>query len=585
MHPLPAAIGLACLCLGLYVWGLSDLPFYTKGQPREATVVWEIHTHGEWVLPLRNGHIIPSKPPLFHWLGALAAGGLGQLSEFTIRLPSALLALLGVLLTYQAGTAVWGVKAGLLAGVCLATSFEWVRAATAARVDMTLSFFMVAALLSFWAGYRGRRFGWRHTLGFFGLAGLATLAKGPVGGVLPGLIVALFLLVRGELRFLGHMRLLSGGLLYLCLAGSWYALALWQGGEAFFEKQIMKENVLRFLSSGLAGAGHVHPFYYFVPNLFLGMAPWSFFFLPLGSFLYRSRHRWARQQFLFPLVWFATVFVFYSASSSKRSVYILPLYPAAALLLGAWWQDLRQGEAEPSPGLVRLLRASGGLSAAVVGSALLGVAAQAVGLDLFVLIHPLLHPKDQGNLALFSNIVAAYPLAFGLWLVAVSGVLLGLAQGLRRRSWDAVFGVLAVFTTSIFLLVNHVIQPTLATARSYRPFMGRVLEQVGPRPVFFYRCFDNGALFYANRRVPFYAPAATPAEPYYILAWKAEWERLHQLTPSAEHASSPQPRLLDTSRGTGPKGRNRLTLLEVPAGHALPAWTADEQGRIKRDAM
>ena len=95
LRPIPTAIGLGLLCVILYMWQLGELPFYTKGQPREATVVWEIYTHGEWILPLRNGHLIPSKPPLFHWLGALCSFALGELSEFTIRLPSAILAIVG----------------------------------------------------------------------------------------------------------------------------------------------------------------------------------------------------------------------------------------------------------------------------------------------------------------------------------------------------------------------------------------------------------------------------------------------------------------------------------------------------------
>ena len=150
---------LSLFCGLIFVWGLGDIPFYTKGQPREATVVWEIYHNGDWVLPLRNGHIIPSKPPLFHWLGTSVALALGQLSEFSIRFPSAFLALLGVLLTYRVGVVLWGVEAGLIAGLTLATSFEWVRAATTARVDMTLTFFMVAAFFSFWAMYRKQRGG------------------------------------------------------------------------------------------------------------------------------------------------------------------------------------------------------------------------------------------------------------------------------------------------------------------------------------------------------------------------------------------------------------------------------------------
>ena len=81
------------------------------------------------------------------------------------------------------------------------------------------------------------------------------------------------------------------------------------------------------MSSGSAGAGHVHPFYYFIPNLFLGMAPWSFFFLPLFYFLYRCRQDWAEKNFTYLIVWIVTIFLFYSASSSKRTVYILPIYP------------------------------------------------------------------------------------------------------------------------------------------------------------------------------------------------------------------------------------------------------------------
>jgi len=112
----------------LYVRGLGEASFYSRGEPREATVVWEIYTSGEWILPLRNGHIIPSKPPLFHWLGALFSLAGGSVSELTVRLPSALLATTGVLLTYAVGTAVWGAEAGLVAGIILATSFEWARA-------------------------------------------------------------------------------------------------------------------------------------------------------------------------------------------------------------------------------------------------------------------------------------------------------------------------------------------------------------------------------------------------------------------------------------------------------------------------
>ncbi|MBI3301744.1 MAG: glycosyltransferase family 39 protein [Deltaproteobacteria bacterium] len=411
-HPVLTGFGLVLLCALLYLWGLGGLPFYTKGEPREATVVWEIYTSGEWILPLRNGHIIPSKPPLFHWLGALLSLAWGEVSELTIRLPSALLAMVGVLLTYGAGAALWGVEAGLIAALILATSFEWVRAATTARVDMTLTVCMVMAFLFFLFLYRRRTVNRAEALLFFILLGLATLAKGPVGALLPGLTVGVFLVLRRDLGFLQRLSVLPGSVLFVLVAGSWYGLALWQGGEEFFTKQIMKENVLRFFASGEAGMGHEHPFYYFVPNLFLGMAPWSFFFPLLVLFLYQRRRTWVEDGFLYLVIWIATVFLFYSVATSKRSVYILPLYPSVALLLGAWWQELRRGTVV-LPGVFSwLLRGSGYLCLLTLGLAVAVVLGQLVGYDLLAVIRPLLHPKDQSNLPFFSGIVSHHPLAF-----------------------------------------------------------------------------------------------------------------------------------------------------------------------------
>jgi hypothetical protein len=563
-HPVLTGVGLCLLCAFLYLWGLGDLPFHTKGEPREATVVWEIYTSGEWILPLRNGALIPSKPPLFHWLGALLSLAGGELNELTIRLPSALLAIIGVLLTYSAGVALWGVGAGLIAALILATSFEWVRAAITARVDMTLTVCMVMAFLFFLFLYRRKRVSHAEALLFFFLLGLATLAKGPVGAVLPGLTVLVFLLRQRDLRFLWQLHLLSGLLLLAVVAGSWYALAIWKGGEDFFVKQILKENLLRFFASGEAGMGHEHPFYYFVPNLFLGMAPWSFFFPPLAWFLYQRRHTWAEDGFRYLLIWIATVFLFYSAASGKRSVYILPLYPAVALLLGAWWQELRQGTvALPKP-MLWLLRGSGYVCLLVFSLAIAIVVAQATGRDPLALIRPLLHPKDQSNLPIFTGIVSAHPLGFLLWFAVVGPAGFVLAHGLRRQYWGEVFAALVAFTISTFLLVNNVFQPALAAARTFRPFMPRVLEQVGNSPLFFYRAFDSGALYYAGRRIPFYdASLRQPDAPCFLLTWEEEWAKIAGQENNLLQA-------IAFSEGTGPKGNHRLVLVYVPGGVVPP---------------
>ncbi len=187
-------------CFVLYFWDLGQAPFFDKQEPREALVVWEINHSGNWILPMRNGNEIPSKPPLYHWLAALVSQAVNELDEFTVRFPSAFFGTAGVLLTYFAGASLWGRSAGLVSAMVLATSFEWRQAAKAARVDMTLAFVMLCAFLYFAWLYRSGGGRMKSlVLGIF--LGLAALAKGPLGVVVPGFAYLVFLWLRRDLAF------------------------------------------------------------------------------------------------------------------------------------------------------------------------------------------------------------------------------------------------------------------------------------------------------------------------------------------------------------------------------------------------
>src|SRR5262249_23119043 len=221
-----------------------------------ALVVWEIIHSGNWILPLRNGAEIPSKPPLYHWLAALTAKSMNRLDEFTGRFPSAFLGTLGVLLTYLTGAILWGRSAGLVAALILSTSIEWRQAAKVARVDMTLTFVLLCAFLFFFYSYRtggGRKKD--IILGF--ILGLATLATGLLRSVVTGFPCLLLFLVQRYLQFV--RRTLPFLLVGTCevVAGLWYALALWQGGQSFLEV-VIKEN---FSTRVGQEAGNPHPFF------------------------------------------------------------------------------------------------------------------------------------------------------------------------------------------------------------------------------------------------------------------------------------------------------------------------------------
>ncbi len=264
-------------CFVLYFWDLGQAPFFDKQEPREALVVWEINHSGNWILPMRNGNEIPSKPPLYHWLAALASQAVNELDEFTVRFPSAFFGTAGVLLTYFAGASLWGRSAGLVSAMVLATSFEWRQAAKAARVDMTLAFVMLCAFLYFAWLYRSGGGRMKSlVLGIF--LGLAALAKGPLGVVVPGFAYLMFLWLRRDLAFVKKLHPFV--LLGTCavVAGSWYALALWQGGKDFLNV-VIKEN----FSTVVGGeAGHPHPFFWYIPFFFQNAAPWSLFTIPVA---------------------------------------------------------------------------------------------------------------------------------------------------------------------------------------------------------------------------------------------------------------------------------------------------------------
>ena len=510
------------LCLALFFWGLGSVPLYNKGEPREGLVVWDIWNAGNWILPLRGGVDIPSKPPMFHWIAALAALASGSLNEFTLRLPSALLGAAGVVLIYITGAALWGRVAGLVSAIVLATSFEWWRAATTARVDMTLTFFMLASFLCFYYLYRSRG-GLLKSLLMAALLGLATLAKGPVGAILPCLAGLAFLACKRDFAFLKKIHLPIAVPVGLAVAASWYVLALWQGGEKFFDRQIVHE----ILMTPLGGAGHNQPFYYYVPKLLAGLAPWSLFLPSLAIFLYQQRRRLDDEKLLYPLIWFAAVFIAASLSIGKRPVYILPLYPAAALMLGAWWQKLSEG----SVSRTGVAKAAAGCAAAALLLLAAVFAAQLAGWNLLDLVGGRLDRRSRELLPLVAQILDTNRPAVAA-LAALSGIpALFALTALRRGAWRACFAALATVMVAFYFLFQTTIHPAFAEKLAPKSYMLRAREKIGKSaPLVIHRAGGFSAGLY--RRLLFAAPeldAAAVKPPFFLLAREAEWQRLREI--------------------------------------------------------
>ena len=222
---------------------------------------------GDWITPTFNGENFYDKPILHNWLVSLSFLIFG-FTEFAARLPSAILGLGGVIITYLLGRKMFGPVVGLLSGVILATNVEYTLLSRIVVHDISLCFFMTLALFFFYQGFMDERHRRRSFLLFYASLGFAVLAKGPVGAVLPGLIIGLFLILKKKLGFLKEMEIGWGILIFLVVAAPWYILISLRNsdyGWYFF----IHNNLMRFLNPR---AQHHQPFYYY----FLALIGWFF---------------------------------------------------------------------------------------------------------------------------------------------------------------------------------------------------------------------------------------------------------------------------------------------------------------------
>lgn len=509
----------------LQLWGLGAAPFHTKGEPREGLVVWEMTHGGGWILPKRNGEELPSKPPLFHWLGAVTSLVRGATDEWSIRFPSAALSLLAVLCVFAAATALWSSRAGLVSALVLMTTFEWARAATNARVDMTLTFGLQLAFLSLLFFLRNRAAAWLLPL-YVGIT-LAVLGKGPVGAALPGLVALIMFVLTRDFSPLRQMRLGTGALAVGVGAGSWYVLALVLGGWAFFHKQVLAENVFTFLDNPDFAGGHRHGPFYLPGALLLGLLPWTVLLPGVVARLWRARTEMTlRDARVYLLVWIAVVLGFYSLAASKRGVYLLSLYPAMALLIGWWWDEQRR-DADEQRWLARLLEVVLWPLFAVAGLVLVAVLLENLGAPLCATVQRWLPADAQPFAPILSHTIRAgrWPL-LGCFTLAVAA-LYGATQAARRVSWRGIFASVFVAVAALMVSVGQVILPGIAVALSPRTFMTDIRHVLGPgTELYFHRAFDYGAVFYWQDHIPTYEGAWPAGAPRYVLTSQAEWERM-----------------------------------------------------------
>jgi 4-amino-4-deoxy-L-arabinose transferase-like glycosyltransferase len=552
---------LVSLCAIIYLPYLGNTPFFDKGEPREALAVQDIVQRGEWLFPLKRATAIPSKPPLFHWSAALTEKIIGTLDEATIRFPSALYATLGVLLICLLGRKLFGAPAGLLAGAILATTMLYQNQALSARVDMTLCFFVSLSLVLFYALYRNFL---SHPLWYFvlyGLVGLGTLAKGPLGILLPGLVIAVFLVVKKRWDLVKKFAFHPGVLLTLVIAVGWYGMAITRGGEGFVDRQLLKENLERFFG----GSGHSHPVYYYVPYLFSMGLPWSLFF-PFMFWDWFKRGSGSDDDQLFLMIWAGVMFVFFSLSAGKRAVYLLPIYPALALLLAVWFQQQLESHGIRT-WFFRLIAGFAALTGVLLILLAFGDLWSRDPGWFFAPVQWLLKPKDRANFLVIKNELANFGWKFDAASLLSALLWLSIASYLWRDRLRAVAWQFVLLAVVFSYLSRGLIVPEIAAPKSYREFMIEVNRRVRPdQKLLIYGGFNSDPVLYyrgnslAIDETPLeaVAPKITAGNGFVIMT-EQSWTALHKL-----NANLPEPLL--RSAGKGPEGDAPLILLRAEIG-------------------
>ncbi len=348
-----AIVAIAALTLVLTTFRLREQDVCGGDEAIEGVFVQQMVEHGKYLFPVENGRAPMYKPPLFHWTAAAIDLSLDakKVTAFNLRLPSVLYAVAGVILAMLFAYEILGVEAAVLAGLTLTGAYQYLTLARFGRADMTLTFFETLSLFSFfwWIGPQPTA-----TPSFaqetvsepmqYVLAmalGLAVLAKGPVGALLP--LAAMGIFVVTEQRVAEAFRRISplAVILAILVGSSWYVACYVGGRYGFLNRQLGSENFGRFFGS----LGVMSPLYYVIPLLF-NSAPLSLMIPVAVVMALRTRRDRSAQvrtpaiaapreaMRLLAIFWIVTV-LFFSIAAYKRRAYLLPLWPSAAVML-AW---------------------------------------------------------------------------------------------------------------------------------------------------------------------------------------------------------------------------------------------------------
>jgi 4-amino-4-deoxy-L-arabinose transferase-like glycosyltransferase len=468
---LGALLAVIAMRVGLFGSELLHFPLLGEDEPRYAQVAREMFVSGDYISPRLGGLLWFEKPALLYWMEAVCYRIFG-VNEFAARLPSVMGAVVAVFFLCHVVRRVFSQRASWMCGLVLATSVIWVGYGLAATPDMLLAVTVTLAILSgFAAKVEESRL--EYAVVCAACTGLSMLAQGLIGPLLVVVVLGFHGLISRRSVFRNGRELLAGAVAFTAVAASWYVPVTLRHGSQFVNEFFVSHDFQQFLSGE---SQHPQPVWFFGAVALGGALPWTAFLLPALARARALRPRQSEQDSLLVLAWMWVLvpIAFFSFSGAKPTGYILPVFPALAILLGVEAERAWNGER------TRPLRVAAALTSLVL-----------VGCGLSVVGYGRSNGLASGGL---EAALLWLPLAAGL----ASGTLLLLlslrssGRGSGRVGWSACTPAALTLSAGV---VGAVLLPSASDTLSLKPLSLRVASALRPGEVI---------AFYRSRRV--YAP-------------------------------------------------------------------------------
>lgn len=314
--------------------GAGGIPGDQEG--RAGIVARNMLETGNWEHIIYYGALTTEKPILCYWFYAVSGLLLGGINEFSVRVPSALAAIITVIISCHMAFRIYGRKTAILSGYILSTMSLFVNLGHTARIDIVLCAFYTALMSLMYFGYFKDFKANKLLYIFYPLLGISVLVKGPLSAGLIGITVLVIVIIKRNPKIIWDMKPIYGAVITLLIAAPWFIIENMRTNGAFSWDFFINQNISRFTGVDMSYKdGKRGSFFFYFPKLFVSALPWAIFvpFALVNYFKKLRKLKWATYYFV---IWFFVIFIFFTLAAIKRGDYIIPLFPALAILIARY---------------------------------------------------------------------------------------------------------------------------------------------------------------------------------------------------------------------------------------------------------